>query len=233
MSWWKGPLVGFDLETTGTDPAESRIVSAALVDTLGGRTEAAAGWLLDPGVPVPAEATAVHGIADEYARTHGSPAAEGVEEIARALCSRLLAGRPVVVFNAPFDLSLLDAELRRYGLPSLADRLGGRVGPVLDALVIDRTVDKYRKGSRTLQRVCEVYGVELADAHEAGSDALAAVRVAVALGERYPAQAGELTPEQLHDRQVDWYRAWAEGLQSWLRQGKEPAAVVDGRWPLR
>ncbi|MEU9128615.1 exonuclease domain-containing protein [Kitasatospora sp. NPDC048540] len=233
MSWWKGPLTGFDLETTGTDPEHSRIVSAALVDTLGGRTEAATGWLLDPGVPIPAEATAVHGIADADARGRGRPAAEGVEEIARALCERLSAGRPVVLFNAPFDLSLLDAELRRYGLPGLAERLGGRVGPVLDALVIDRTVDKYRKGSRTLQRVCEVYGVELADAHQAGSDALAAVRVAVAIGERYPAQAGELTPEQLHDRQIDWYRAWAEGLQAWLRQGKEPGAVVDQRWPLR
>ncbi len=233
MSWWKEPLVGFDLETTGTDPAESRIVTAALVDTLGGRIEQVTNWLIDPGVPIPAEAAAIHGITDEEVRAKGRQAAEAVEEIARALCARLELGRPVVAFNAPFDLSLLDAELRRYGLPGLAERLGGAVTPVVDALVIDRSVDKYRKGSRTLQHVCSVYGVELADAHEAGSDALAAVRVAVALGERYPTQVGDLTPSELHEKQAGWYRDWAEGLQTWLRKGKDAEAVVDQRWPLR
>ncbi|WP_441246693.1 exonuclease domain-containing protein [Kitasatospora sp. McL0602] len=232
MSWWKEPLVGFDLETTGTDPAESRIVTAALVDTLGGHPERVTGWLVDPGVPIPPGATAIHGITDAEVRAGGRPAAEAVEEIAQALCSRLADGCPVVAFNAPFDLSLLDAELHRHGRPGLAERLGGPVGPVVDALVIDRSVDKYRKGSRTLQHVCTVYGVELADAHEAGSDALAAVRVAVALGERYPAQVGGLTPGELHDRQAAWYQDWAEGLQEWLRKAKDPEAVIDPRWPL-
>ncbi|WP_031078425.1 exonuclease domain-containing protein [Streptomyces sp. NRRL WC-3742] len=233
MSWWQQPLVGFDLETTGTEPAVDRIVTAALVDTVGAVRVGGATWLLDPGVPIPAEAEAIHGIGDDLARRKGRPAKEAVEEIAAALCERLAAGRPVVAFNAPFDLSLLDAELGRHGLPTLAQRLGGPVGPVLDALVIDRAVDKYRKGSRTLQRVCEVYGVELTDAHEAGSDALAAVRVAVALAERYPAEVGGLGLEQLHRRQIGWYREWAESLQAWLRRGKDPQAEVDARWPSR
>jgi DNA polymerase-3 subunit epsilon len=232
--WWQGPLVGFDLETTGTEPAHSRIVSAALVETVGGVPVRTTRWLLDPGVPIPEEAQAIHGISDEQARTRGRPAPGAVEEIAAALCARLAAGSPVVAFNAPFDLSLLDAELRRHGRAALAERLSGRlVAPVLDALVIDRAVDRYRKGSRSLQRVCEVYGVELTDAHEASSDALAAVRVAVALGERYPAEVGELSLAVLHEQQVDWHREWAEGLQAWLRQGRDPQAVVDSRWPMR
>ncbi|MGW3075954.1 MULTISPECIES: exonuclease domain-containing protein [unclassified Kitasatospora] len=233
MSWWQQPLVGFDLETTGTDPAVDRIVTAALVDTVGAALVGTAHWLLDPGVPIPAEAEAIHGIGDEVARSKGRPAKEAVEEIAAALCERIADGRPVVAFNAPFDLSLLDAELRRHGLATLAERLGRPVGPVLDALVIDRAVDKYRKGSRTLQRVCELYGVELTDAHEAGSDALAAVRVAVALAGRYPNEVGALDPAELHRRQIDWYRQWAESLQAWLRRGKDPQAVVDPRWPAR
>ncbi|MCX4749724.1 exonuclease domain-containing protein [Kitasatospora sp. NBC_01287] len=232
--WWQGPLVGFDLETTGTDPAESRIVSAALVETIGGLPVRTTRWLLDPGVPIPEQARAIHGISDEQARTRGRPAAAAVEEIAAALCALLAEGTAVVAFNAPFDLSLIDAELRRHGRVPLAERLAGNlVAPVLDALVIDRAVDRYRKGSRGLQKVCEVYGVELLDAHEAASDALAAVRVAVALGERYPAQVGELGLLALHEQQVRWYRDWAEGFQAWLRKGKDPQAVVDARWPMR
>ncbi|MEV7775793.1 3'-5' exonuclease, partial [Kitasatospora sp. NPDC086791] len=61
----------------------------------------------------------------------------------------------------------------------------------------------------------------------------AAVRVAVALAERYPAEVGEVAPADLHRRQIGWYRTWAEGLQAWLRRGKDPQAVVDPRWPAR
>ncbi|MCD0481533.1 3'-5' exonuclease [Streptacidiphilus sp. ASG 303] len=234
MSWWHEPLVGFDLETTGTDPDTSRIVTAALVDTKGGEPVHTTAWLVDPGVPIPSEAAAIHGISTERAAAEGRPAPGAVGEIAELLCRRLETGVPVVAFNAPFDLSLLDAELRRHGLPSLEERLGGRpVGPVLDPLVVDRSVDRYRRGSRSLQSVCGVYGVELADAHEAGSDALAAVRVAVRLAERYPRQVGEPHPSDLHTQQVGWYAAWAEDFQAWLRREKDPRAVVDGRWPLR
>jgi DNA polymerase III subunit epsilon len=233
MNWWHEPLVGFDLETTGTDPDVSRIVTAALVDTKGDEPVRITPWLVNPGVPIPAEAAAIHGISTEHAAAQGQPAPEAVEEIAAALCRRLAAGVPVVAFNAPFDLSLLDAELRRHHLPTLRERLGGRpVGPVLDPLVVDRSVDRYRRGSRTLQSVCGVYGVELADAHDAGSDALAAVRVAVRLAERYPREVGGLPLADLHERQIGWYTAWAEGFQAWLRREKDPAAVIDARWPI-
>jgi DNA polymerase-3 subunit epsilon len=233
MSWCHEPLVGFDLETTGTDPDTSRIVTAALVDTKGSEPLQTTAWLVDPGVPIPAEAAAIHGISTERAASRGRPAPEAVEEIAAELCRRLADGVPVVAFNAPFDLSLLDAELRRHRLPALARRLGGRpVGPVIDPLVVDRSVDRYRRGSRSLQSVCGVYGVELADAHQAGSDALAAVRVAVRLAERYPRQVGELPLAELHQQQIGWHTAWAESLQTWLRR-EDPRAVVDPRWPIR
>ncbi|MEZ0093146.1 exonuclease domain-containing protein [Streptacidiphilus sp. EB129] len=234
MSWLHETLVGFDMETTGTDPAQSRIVTAALVEAKGGVVVRQRDWLADPGVPIPAEATAIHGIATERAVAEGRPVAEVADEVAEALCGYWRAGVQVVVFNAAFDLSLLSAELHRHGLPSLAQRLGGApVGPVLDPLTVDRAIDKYRKGSRTLQSACGVYGVELADAHRAGSDALAALHVALALGRAYPAEVGDLAPVDLHRRQIDWHAHWAEGLQSWLRRSKEPQAVVDGSWPLR
>ncbi|MFI9201891.1 3'-5' exonuclease [Streptomyces sp. NPDC053048] len=233
MAWHDEPLIGFDLETTGTDPAQARIVTAAVLETKGGEVAASRLWLADPGVPIPAEAAAIHGITSERAAAEGRPAGEVVEEIAGVLAGHWALGVPVVAYNAGFDLSLLEAELRRHGLRSLGERLGGgEVGPVVDPYTIDRHVDRYRKGRRTLEAVCREYGVVLDGAHEAGADALAAVRVARATAERYPRIAGAGLWE-LHRDQVHWYGEWAAGYQKWLRRQGDPQAVVDTSWPLR
>ncbi|WP_037577491.1 exonuclease domain-containing protein [Phaeacidiphilus oryzae] len=247
MTWADGVLVGFDLETTGTDPATSRIVTAALVKTKGGEPVGTPGaWVVDPGIPVPAEAAAIHGYTTERVRAEGRPPAEAVDEIAAALCGHLADGVPVVVFNAPFDLSLLEAELARYGLASLAERLSARrgalpggapalIGPVIDPLVLDRRLDRYRRGSRTLGSVCAAYGVVFAaaDAHQAGGDALAAVRVAVALARRHAGQLDGVDAELLHRHQVGWHAEWAADFEGWLRRGREPGATIPRDWPLR
>ncbi|MBO0655630.1 3'-5' exonuclease [Streptomyces triculaminicus] len=233
MAWHEEPLIGFDLETTGTDPARARIVTAAVVETKGGDVAASRLWLADPGVPIPAEAAAIHGITSERAAAEGRPAAEVVEEIAAVLAGHWSLGVPVVAYNASFDLSLLEAELRRHGLRSLGERLDGAgIGPVVDPYTIDRHVDRYRKGRRTLEAVCREYGVVLDGAHEAEADALAAVRVARATALRYPGIAGAGLWE-LHRDQVRWYGEWAAGYQAWLRREGDPEAVVDASWPLR
>ncbi|KRV51360.1 DNA polymerase III subunit epsilon [Wenjunlia vitaminophila] len=232
MGWHEELLIGFDLETTGTDPESARIVTAALTEVRGGELAGAQHWLIDPGVPIPAETTTIHGITTEWARAKGQPAAVAVEEIAAALAGHWAAGTPVVAFNAVFDLSLLAAELRRHGLPSLGERVGGEVGPVVDPLTVDRAVDRYRKGKRTLEAACAFYGVELDGAHEASADALAAVRVAVAIATRHPEVAAQ-QPWALHRTQIGWHADWAADFQRWLRRGRDPLAVVDGRWPLR
>ncbi|MCQ4083091.1 3'-5' exonuclease [Streptomyces sp. RB6PN25] len=228
MGWHHELLVGFDLETTGTDPTQARIVSGAITEVSDGEPTRVRAWLVDPAVPIPAQATAVHGITTARARAEGRPAHEAVAEMAEALGAYWASGVPVVVYNAPFDLSLLAAELARHGLPSL----DGSVGPVVDPLTVDRAVDRYRKGRRTLEAVCGVYEVALDGAHEAGADALAAVRVARAIAERYP-QIAAAEPWELHRSQTAWYSQWAEGYERWLRRGQDKEAVVDRRWPVR
>lgn len=235
MAWQRELLVGFDLETTGTDPRSSRIVTAAVTEVKDGEPVRRREWLVDPGIPIPAGATAVHGITTRHAAAYGRPAAEAADQIAQALTGYWAKGVPVVVYNAPFDLSLLAAELRRYGLPSLTDRVGGGyIGPVVDPLVIDRALDRYRKGKRTLEATCAVYGVALDDAHEAGADALAAVRVACALADRFPGRCPGELPE-LHQAQARWHTDWAADHTKWLRGRGGPAAQteVDGDWPIR
>ncbi|MFG3282323.1 3'-5' exonuclease [Streptomyces sp. NPDC048111] len=233
MSWHLEPLVGFDLETTGTEPREARIVTAAIVEVHGAKVVGRQGWLADPGIRIPAQASAVHGISSEHAAAQGRPAAEVADEVAEALAGHWRRGVPVVAYNAAFDLTLLAAELRRHQLPSLGDRLGGApMGPVVDPYTIDRSVDRYRKGKRTLEAVCVEYGVVLEAAHDAAADALAAARVAVAIAERHP-QVARLSLAELHDRQIQWYAEWAADFQQFLRNKGTADAVVDGSWPLR
>ncbi|GAA3933049.1 3'-5' exonuclease [Streptomyces gulbargensis] len=234
MAWHGETLVGFDLETTGTDPLEARIVTASVVEVDGGgRITHRRDWLADPGIRIPAQASAIHGISTERATAEGRPVREVADELARTLTAYWEKGVPVVAYNASFDLTLLAAELRRHALPSLSERLGGAgIGPVVDPYTIDRAVDRYRRGKRTLEAVCGEYGVVLESAHDAAADALAAVRVAVAIAGRH-AEVAALDPAELHARQITWYRAWAEDFQAFLRRKGETDAVVDPEWPLR
>ncbi|MEU6934038.1 exonuclease domain-containing protein [Streptomyces sp. NPDC046385] len=235
MAWHAEPLVGFDLETTGTEPLEARIVTASVVGVHGGRVVRRHDWLADPGIRIPEQASAIHGISSERAAAEGRPVREVADEVADTLTGYWREGVPVVAYNASFDLTLLSAELRRHGLPSLSERLGTpapSIGPVIDPYTIDRAVDRYRRGKRTLEAVCTEYGVVLTSAHQAAADALAAVEVAVAIAERH-ASVAALAPAELHERQIDWYREWAEDFQSFLRRKGSADAVVDPVWPLR
>ncbi|MFI1396986.1 3'-5' exonuclease [Streptomyces sp. NPDC020681] len=233
MAWYGEPLVGFDLETTGTEPLEARIVTAAVVEERVGEPVSPQRWLANPGILIPEQASAIHGISSERATAEGRPAREVADEIASTLSGYWERGVPVVAYNAAFDLTLLTAELRRHGLPSLSDRLGGgEIGPVIDPYTIDRAADRYRKGKRTLEAVCQEYGVELTSAHDAASDALAAVRVARAVAKRHAEVAG-LPAAELHERQIVWYAERAADFERFLRDRGEADATVDTAWPLR
>jgi DNA polymerase-3 subunit epsilon len=228
LPWHRGPLASYDCETNGVDTATDRIVTAALICSDGQTLE----WLSDlDGADIPQDAFKVHGISTEYAHAHGRPAKQVVEEIADAIAGELSAGRAsLVVMNAPFDLPLLDAECARYGVATVADRIGC-MEPVVDPLVLDRHADRYRRGKRTLEALSAHYKVELTDAHTAKADALAALGVAVRIGEQYPQL--QVPAHRIHMHQVHWHAEWAANFQQFLRSKGETAAVIDGSWPLR
>jgi len=231
--WYEGPLAAFDTETTGLDPERDRIVSAALVvQDAPGRPVRATCWLVDPGVPVPKEASAVHGLTGEHLREHGRRPAEVLGEVVRALAAQQSSGRPLVVMNAPFDLTLLDRELRRHRDTSLARSVGSAPLCVLDPRVLDKHLDRYRRGRRTLTDLCGHYGVELAGAHDAEADATAALKVVREVGRRFAPRLSSLSPAELHTLQEVWHAAQARGLQAWFaRNGSDEE--VDPAWPLR
>lgn len=234
LPWHQGTLVGFDLETTGVDPASAHIVTAAIVYLLpDGRADARSrSWLVDPGIPIPSQASAVHGISTDYAREHGIPEAQAVGEIIAALGEVWSAGLPLVVFNAAYDLSLLAAAALRHGAPPAESWVGWPEAQIIDPLVIDRQVDRYRRGKRTLQAAALHYRVDATDAHSADGDAAAACRLARAIARAHPA-VGSADPVTLHRAQVSWCAAWAGRFQSYLRSQGDADAVVDGAWPMR
>lgn len=236
VGWHERRLVAFDTETTGVDVETDRIVTAAVVtiDPLAGAVNKRE-WLLDPGIDIPAEATEVHGITTEMARTAGRPAAECVHEIRKALWDASAAGATVIVYNAPYDLTLLDRELARHDYVGLGP-VGSPTAPiraVVDPLCLDKKFDRYRKGSRKLVDVARHYGIVLSelDAHGAAADALASARVAWKQARVYP-QIGAASVDELHAAQVGWFRTQAQGLAEYFaKQGK--TEQVSTEWPIR
>ncbi|XVV35054.1 exonuclease domain-containing protein [Streptomyces sp. CA-100214] len=229
-SWLNSPLAGLDFETTGVDPESDRIVSAAVVLRGGSRPTGRTSWLADPGVEIPAGATAVHGITTEYARAAGRPAVEVVEEVTAAVAAAVAGGCPLVVMNAPFDLTMLDREARRYGVTPLVDRCSPYV---LDPRVLDKRVSR-RRGSRTLTDLARHYVVPLYGAHTADTDALAACAVTYKIANRYRFLADTPLP-RLHAEQIRWAADQQQGLRDHFARtkGKEhQAAGVRLDWPM-
>jgi len=225
-TWADGPMLALDTETTGTDPETARIVTATTVRIQPGQPPDITEWLVNPGIDIPAEATAVHGITTEKARTEGVNPATACLEILDHLHDAWNTNIPVVIMNASYDLTVLDRELRRH-----TDRTLNITGHVIDPMVIDRATDKYRPGKRTLTDLCRHYRVTLDGAHTASGDALACARVAWRIAHDRP-DIGALALADLHGRQVEWRRRWAVDFTAHLRKtGK--ADVVDGSWPVR
>ncbi len=229
MSTWER-LGVFDLETTGLDVTQSRIVTAfvGVLDPDGELIESRA-WIADPGIEIPEAAANVHGFTTERARAEGRPAAEVVSEIVKRLRDLFAEGTPVVAYNASYDFSLLHHDAIRNGVTPL-----DTPKPIVDPLVIDKQVDTYRKGSRTLQAACDLYGVDLGSAHDSEADSVGAGRVFKALQARF-GQSPEmlLSPGELHDAQIEWARAQAESFAKWLAtKGETSRRVGDGIWPV-
>ena len=226
MSWLDKPMTGLDLETDSPNPEDARIVTACtgLASSDGWKPTT---WTLKTTRPIAVEAQNIHGITTEHADRTGMDHAAGLVEIRDALRGAWQAGTPVVGWNVVYDLTVLDRELRRHNLGGLSID-----GPVIDGLVLDKAVDRYRKGSRKLVDVAAHYGVELGgDAHSAEADALAACRIVWKIGRRndgLPESADEL-----HIFQADAYREQRLSFAEYRRKKGQPLDDGSTDWPIR
>lgn len=223
---WATRLAVFDLETTGVDTSTARIVTAFLgVLDGGGEVVEQHAWLADPGIEIPEGAAAIHGITTERARAEGQPAQQVVAAIVAEVANLLRAGTPVVAFNAAYDFTVLHHEALRHGIAPVE-----APSPVIDPLVLDKQVDRYRKGKRTLGVTCAHYGVELEGWHDASADAIAAGRLAQAMHELFPQL--QVPADELHASTVDWATQQAESFARYMQQ-RDPSFTPDRGWPIR
>lgn len=226
MLSWHNRIAAFDLETTGLDLAESRIVTACIAEL--GESGAIASdpkeWLVNPGVPIPEAATAVHGITNELAESGGLPPLQAISEIVKTLTDYQQQGIPIAIFNAPYDLTILRAECQRYGLPEL------RIELIVDPLVLDRKFMQFRRGKRTLTVLAQAYGVELGNAHNSTADAIAAGQLAQLQIALYGSP--EVTAVELHEMQKSWSDEQTASLEEFVRRAN-PSFVASYGWPVK
>ncbi len=180
------PIAVIDLESTGTDPAADRVVELAVLTHAPDRAPNLFATRVNPERPIPAAATAVHGIGNADVRDAPTFAALA-PDLARRLANCDLTGFGIT----GFDLPLLAAEFARAGV---SFPLAGRA--VLDALAVYR-----RHEARTLAAAVGFYlGRDHPGAHAAGADAVAAAEVLDAQVARYGLPAA---PADLHAALVE------------------------------
>lgn len=190
--WIELPIALLDVETTGRDPMNDRIVELAIVVGRRGEVVERFEWLVNPGRPIPDEARQVHKISDEMVADK-PPFADVASEIVRAL-----AGAVPAAYNASFDKGFVAAELGRAGLEG--ELLPPSLRPStewIDPLVWTRELQKYEKG-KSLGDVTARLGIALEGAHRATNDAEAALRVMYAFAKdvRVPKGYAALVQEQ-------------------------------------
>ena len=195
------PLVFFDLETTGLRVGTDRIVELAIIRLAPGGDVMEKVRRFNPGIPIPPEATAVHGITDaDVADEPPFPSR------ARAL-AQLLEPCDLAGFNVRrFDLPMLMAEFQRAGVPF--DPKARRV--------VDVQMIFHREEPRDLSAAVRFYlGRDLEDAHSALADIRATAAVMGAQLQRYlhlPRDLGGL------DAYCDEIRPFETEVDRWFKE---------------
>ncbi len=214
-------VMSFDLETTGVNPHTARIVTAALL-TIDGSDVQHNELLADPGVDIPQQAQAVHGISTQYAREHGAPMEEVLAHTIDAIRKAWAEDYALIVFNAPYDLTVLRSLEPSFTVDGL----------VIDPLLLDRHFVHKRKQRRTLQSLSELYGIALDNAHNASSDALAAARIAWKQAHEWPYLTATDADQLMVDQAV-WYNELENSREEYFKKTNRLKAPLNKEWPLQ
>lgn len=174
------PIIFFDLETTGVNFQDDRIVEISYIKVNPNGTEESKTIRVNPGRHIPEEATAVHHITDEDVANE-----RPFKDIARELV-RTFKGCDIGGFNSnKFDLPLLQEEFIRAGVDDF--------DPSRCRLIDVQTIF-HKMEQRTLVAAYKFYcGKDLTEAHSANADTRATYEVLKAQLDRYPELQNDMT----------------------------------------
>jgi DNA polymerase-3 subunit epsilon len=171
--------LALDTETTGMSPALGhRLVEVARVAIVNGALGDEWSSLVDPGRPIPADATRVHGISDDMVA--GAPKAAEAGRLLRAACADL----PLVFHNASFDLPFLLQLFRDAGAPTL-------LNPIVDTLGLARGL--FGPGSKSLGALATRLELPAETPHRALGDTRTTARLFIELATRWEREKGVRT----------------------------------------
>ena len=167
----KRPIVFFDLETTGVDTSKDRIVEISMIKVMPDGSKDVKTRRINPEMPIPAEATAVHGITDEDVKNEPT-----FRQLAKSL-AQFIQGCDFGGFNSNrFDLPVLVEEFLRAGVDVDLKR----------RKFVDVQNIFHKKEQRTLVAAYQFYcDKDLTDAHSAAADTMATYEVLCAQLDRY------------------------------------------------
>lgn len=168
----KNPIVFFDLETTGLDIANDRIVEIAYIKVYPNGNEESFTYRINPGMPIPADATAVHGITDEDVKDCPT-----FKEMAKKIAADFKGADLAGYNSARFDLPMLAEEFLRADIDiDLSTRK-----------MVDVQTIFHKKEQRTLSAAYKFYcKADLTDAHAAMADTQATYEILKAQLDVYP-----------------------------------------------
>lgn len=168
----KNPLVFIDLETTGIDVVNDRIVEIAALKIMPNGTQEIKCRRVNPTIPIPPDSTAIHGITDEDVKNEST-----FKEIARSL-AQFMEGCDLAGFNSnKFDFPLLAEEFLRADVD-----FDFRKRKFIDVQTIFHKMEK-----RTLEAAYKFYcDKDLIGAHTAEADTVATFEVLKSQLDRYP-----------------------------------------------
>lgn len=226
--------VGFDIESTGIDPMTDRIVTFSIISQDTNMEQTLYEWTVNPGIEIPEGAAAVHGVTTEDAVRDGRPPAEVLPEIVAVLNYELSFEDAILTaYNCPFDLTMLREEYKRHGIipkdSTYVEDLVAHVG-IIDPLVIDKEVNKYRRGSRKLIDVAETHGFNLTNAHNSTAD----VEATIYLAEKFMTMfEDKATIYELMELQATAKAGQASSLSEYFKKQGREDWEVDGSWPIQ
>lgn len=165
-------IVALDAETTGLSVSKDRIVQLAMIKIFAdGRKPEERCRLINPGIPIPAEVTAVHGITNEMVKDEPTflKLAKGIQTF--------IGDSDFLTYNGNrFDIPLLMEEFERAGLPL----------DMTDRSTIDAQRIFHKMEPRTLSAAVKFYtGEKMEGAHDAGNDVRATVKVVLGQIKKY------------------------------------------------